>query len=170
MDNETLTGVLQSAGDRQFWIALWGYPGEEDPRYEDEKITAPELEHWFSFNPASMKMGDVVLLHRIKAASILYVGEVISEPRKATREEIDRDPGHERWEWTVGLSNMTPTFGSCWYEFKLKTFALNREYNEQNPRDHVNIGKLKYGAPVRVSSGFARFLIDCITGLTRGGA
>lgn len=165
MDNETLTDVLQNAGTKQFWIALWGYPDEEAPRYESEKITAPELEHWFSFNPASMNMGDVIFLHRIKAASILYVGEVISEPRRATREEIIREPGHERWEWTVGLKNLTPTFGSRWFEFMLKTFALNKEYNGQNPLDRVNIGKLKYGAPVRISSGFAQFLLLHIMGL-----
>ncbi len=161
MDNTALNELLANPAGRQFWIVLWGDPErlpDEGPLVFDE----PEIEHWFPMRPASIKVGDILFVHRIGAASLIFVAELASEARRATAEELANDPRHERWAWVVETKNLTPAFGSRWRDYRLKTFALNREYNELNPQDRVNIGRLQFGAPVRISQGFARFLLERI--------
>jgi hypothetical protein len=70
----------------------------------------------------------------------------------------------KKHRWVVDTRNLTPTFGSRWREHKLKTFALSKEYNRLNPQDRVKVGRLQFGAPVRTSQGFAKFLLEQIIG------
>lgn len=88
-----------------------------------------------------------------------------SETRKATAEELANDPRHARWVWVIDTKNLTPTFGARWREHRLKTFALSKEYNRLNPQDRVKVGRLQFGAPVRISQGFAKFLLEQIVRL-----
>lgn len=161
MDNTALNELLHNPAGRQFWIVLWGDPErlpDESPQVFDE----PEIEHWFPMHPVSIKVRDILFVHRIGVASLIFVAEVASEARRATAEELARDPRHGRWAWVIDTKNLTPSFGSRWRQFMLKTFALSKEYNRLNPQDQVKVGRLQFGAPVRISQGFAKFLLEQI--------
>ncbi len=112
-----------------------------------------------------MRVGDVCFVHRIKVANLIFVGETISEVREATHGEIAAEYKQGRWKWLVDLKNLTPTFGSQWRKHGLRTFGLNKEYNQLNPQDHMNIGRLQHGLPARISLGFAQFLANQIINL-----
>jgi hypothetical protein len=116
-------------------------------------------------HPASINVGDILFVHRIGVASLIFVAELASEARKATAEELAKDPRHKRWAWVVDTRNLTPMFGAHWREHRLKTFALSKEYNRLNPQDRVKVGRLQFGAPVRISQGFAKFLLERIINL-----
>jgi hypothetical protein len=161
MDNEALNELLRNPTGRDFWIVLWGDPErlpDEFPQVFDE----PEIEHWFPMHPASINVSDILFVHRIGVASLIFVAEVALEARQATAEELAKDPRHKRWAWVVDTKNLTPTFGSHWRKHRLKTFALSKEYNRLNPQERVKVGRLQFGAPVRISQGFAKFLLGQI--------
>jgi hypothetical protein len=161
MDSETLNDLLLNINQRLSWIVLWGDPAfsaDEGPQiFSDHTI-----EHWFPMHPAAMKPGDILFVHRIKVKKLIFVAETTSSPRKAREEEVKKDPRQKRWMWSVDTRNLTPIYGAHWDEYSLKTFNLADEYNELNPQDQVNIRRLQFGAPVRISTGFARFLLNQI--------
>ena len=161
MDNVTLNDLLLTSEGKQFWIVLWGDPdrsSDEETQFFDEPI----IEHWFPIHPVSIRPGDILFAHRIKVSTLIFVAEVISPARKATNEEIRKDSRQTRWAWTLDAKNLTPTYGAHWREYALKTFALSKEYNQVNPLDQVKLGRLNFGAPTRISLGFAQFLINQI--------
>jgi hypothetical protein len=164
MDNEALSDLSHNPGNRQFWIVLWGDPDVDENQgpmvYADEVI-----EHWFPLNLTSLRMGDICFVHRIKKANLIFVGETISEVREATQGEIAAQYKQGRWKWVADFRNLTPTFGTYWRGAGLRTFGLNKEYNQLNPHDQVNIGALQRGRPVRISPGFAQFLANQIISL-----
>lgn len=161
MDEETLNELLLNMDGRQFWVVLWGDP-ELDPYSETMNFNEPVIEHWFPMHPASIKPGSILFVHRIHFSNIIFVAETISLARRVTDEEIRNNPQHERWAWSINTKNLTPTFGMLWRELNLKTFVLSREYNELHPEDRITLGRLNFGAPARISSGFARFLLKKI--------
>jgi hypothetical protein len=161
MDNVALNDLLLHSEGKQFWIVLWGDPdcsSDEEPQLFND----PMIEHWFPMHPASMKPGDILFAHRIKVSTLIFVAEVISSPRRHTDEEMRKDSRQKRWAWSVDTKNLTPTYGEHWREYSLRTFPLSKEYNKLNPQDHVNIGRLNFGAPTRISRGFAQFLLNQI--------
>jgi hypothetical protein len=166
MDNTSLSELLANTAGRQFWIKQWGDP-ERPADFELQSTSDPEIPIDFSQKPNSIKIGDVLIVHRIKLAKIMLVAEVLSEPYEATSEDFKKEYWRERWNWRVDTRNLTPDYGSQWNEHSLKTFALAKEYNEANPQDNVNIGRLNFGAHVRISENFARFLINEIMQLEK---
>jgi hypothetical protein len=161
MDNTSLNELITNTDQRQFWIKQKGHP-DWPADYELQSTTDPFIPVDFSECPSSVKIGDILIIHRIKHAKIMFVAEVLSQPVKATREEIEIEEWRERWCWRLDTGNLTPDFGSQWREQSLKSFALMKEYNEANPRDIVNIGRLNFGAHVRVSLDFAKSIFQRI--------
>ncbi len=157
MDNTNLNELLANTNGRQFWVKQWGDPDKSED-FELQSPTEPELGIDFSQKPGSIQIGDILIIHRIKHAKIMLVAEVTSETSEATAEDIKKEYWREKWNWRVETKNLTPIFGSQWKEQSLKTFALAKEYNEAHPQTEVNIGRLNFGAHVRVSEDFAKFV------------
>jgi hypothetical protein len=88
----------------------------------------------------------------------MFIGEVLSEVRKSTAEEIRKESWREKWQWRLVTKNLTPNFGGQWREYPLKSFALASEYNQTNPQDKAKLGRLNFGAHVRVPENFGKFI------------
>lgn len=164
MDNDALNAVLSDAHNRQFWIVLWGDPThspDEDAQIFDE----PFIDHGFSREIRSLKIGDILFVHRIKISKIIFVGEIISELRKSGIEEAEKEWWRKYWSWSVTLKNLTPTYGTHWRKRARKTFELRDIFNELNPRNPVNIGRLLFGSHVQIPEKFAKFLLNEIMSL-----
>lgn len=164
MDNENLKKVLEDTENRQFWIKQWGDPDRSED-YELQSTTDLEIPIDFSKQPISIQIGDILIIHRIKLAKIMFVGEVLSEVHKSTAEELKKEPWREKWQWRLYTKNLTPNFGNQWREHFLKSFALASEYNQTNPQDKAKLGRLNFGAHVRVPENFGKFIISKIMNL-----
>jgi hypothetical protein len=162
MDNEALEQVLVDAGKRQSWIVLWGIP-EHSPDQDQQVFDGPIYDHGFPRNPKGLKIGDILFVHRIRVSKIMYVGEVISLPRKSSAQEIESEPWREKWSWSVATKNLTPEYGSKWRKRGEKTFDLSKRYNELHPNEPVKISAIMFGTHVRIPRAFAEFLIGNIT-------
>ncbi len=142
---------------RQFWIKQWGDPDKEAD-FELQSTTDLEIPIDFSRKPNSIKIGDVLIIHRIKHAKIMFVAEVTSESSESTPADIKKEYWREKWNWRLETKNLTPIYGGKWKDNSLKSFELAKEYNEAHPQTEVNIGRLNFGAHVRVSEDFAKFV------------
>ena len=161
MDNETLLELLGDTSKRQFWIKPWGDP--ERPSDEREQFTDDEVWVRFAKQPTGVEVGDVLFVHRIKVAKLVFVAEALTPLRMLNASEIMREPNLKRWPWMIEGKNLTPRLGRWWRECSLKTFTLEREYNDLYPSEPVNLGSIKRGNDkVRISEKFATFLIDAI--------
>jgi hypothetical protein len=164
MDNETLLELFGDTSKRQFWVKPWGDP--DRPADERESFTDDEIRLNFAKQPTGVELGDVLFVHRIKAAKLACVARAITSPRELTATEIMREPMLKRWPWVIEGSNLTPKLGRWWRECSLKTFTLANEYNKLNPNEQVNLGSLMHGTDkLRISDGFATFLLETIIGI-----
>ena len=159
MDNTNLNDLLTSTKGRQFWVKQWGDP-KKDKDFELQSTTELEIGIDFSQKPTSIQIGDILIIHRIKHAKIMFVAEVTSEPCKATPEDIKKQDWRKDWGWRLETRNLTPVYGGQWKEHSLKSFALAKEYNEANPQDEANLGRLNFGKHVRVSEDFGKFVFN----------
>ncbi len=161
MDNANLKDVLENTEGRQFWIKQWGDPNRPID-FELQSTTDIEIPIDFSLEPHAVQIGDIVIIHRIKLAKIMLVAEVSAEPYKTTNEELQKEKWRRKWPWRLHTKNLTPDFGSQWREHSLKTFALAKEFNQENSQNKAKIGRLNFGAHVRVNGDFAKFVIGKI--------
>jgi hypothetical protein len=158
MDNEALNDLLNTS-ERQFWIKPWGHP-DRSPDEERQFFDDPSITIGFSRQPNRVRVGDILIVHRIKVSKLIFIAETVASPVKVTEEQIKVNPLYRRWPWNIDTRNLTPTYGAQWSRYSLKTFALAREYNDLHPQDKVNLGSLNFGADkLRVSEGFGKFLI-----------
>ena len=107
-----------------------------------------------------MRVGDILIVHRIHVSKVIFVAEVLSLPQKSTAEEAKEESWRARWQWSVETKNLTQKYGAYWKRYSLKPFDLVKEYNKLNPQDRVPLGMLNHGSCVRVSEGFARFVLN----------
>lgn len=155
---------MGDASERQFWIKPWGDP--DRPADERESFGDDEIRLNFAKQPTGVELGDVLFVHRIKAAKLACVAIATTSPRELTATEIMREPKLERWPWVIGGRNLTPRFGRWWRDCSLKTFTLASEYNKLNPNHQVNLGSLNRGNDkLRIPEGFAKFLLEAIVGI-----
>ncbi len=68
MDNETLLELLGDPSKRQFWIKPWGDP--DRPADEREAFDDPKIRLCFAKQPIGVNIGDILFVHRIKAAKL----------------------------------------------------------------------------------------------------
>ena len=161
MDNEMLAELLTDSRKHQFWIKPWGDPDRSAD--ERESFGDPDIRILFAKHPTGVDIGDILFVHRIKAAKLTCVTEAMTPARQLTDNELLREPNLERWRWRIDGKNLSPKFGWWWRECSLKTFTLATEYNELNPNDHVNLGSLNHGNDkLKISQEFARFLLGRI--------
>lgn len=158
MDNETLSAVLPDAHNRQFWIVLWGDPTrspDEDAQIFDE----PFYDQGLTRDEPNMKVGDILFVHRIKISKIIFIGEVVAQPRRSAEEEAEKEDWRKQWIWSVALKNLTPIYGRHWKNLAQRTFTLKDQFNKLNPRNPVTIGALQHGRHVQLPEAFATFLL-----------
>lgn len=159
MDNLVLKNLMLDTRRRQFWIVLWGDP--EHSATEDLQIFDDlAYDQGLARRPEAMKVGDILFVHRIHISKIIFIGEVITAPRKSLEAESEKEEWRKRWKWSVRLKNLTPTYGVYWREYAERTFRLKDQYNSLNPQDPVNLGRLQHGMHVTISEGFAKFLLN----------
>lgn len=159
MDNEALNGVMLDIGGRQFWIVLWGDP-EHSPEEDVQVFNEPVYDQGLARKPGGMKVRDILFVHRIHISKIIFVGEVIAAPRISSAEESKKESWRRRWKWSVQLRNLTPVYGKHWRRYAERTFPLKDRFNELNPQDQVNIGRLQHGLHVEIPEAFAKFLLN----------
>jgi hypothetical protein len=159
MDNEVLNAILSDAHNRKFWVVLWGDPThspDEDAQLFDNQF----YDQGLTRDVRNMKVGDILFVHRIKISKIIFVGEVVAEPRKSSLDESEKEEWRKKWTWSVALRNLTPTYGLQWRKRGQRTFTLKDQYNELNPQSPVNIGRLQRGSHVQIPVAFAKFLLN----------
>lgn len=122
MDNETLLELLSQSDKPHFWIKPLGDP--DRPASEKERFTDGEIRLNFAKQPTGVEIGDILFVHRIKAAKMIFVAETITDFRKLNATELMREPNLERWPWIIEVKNLTPGLGRWWRECSLKTFTL----------------------------------------------
>ncbi|MDT7542789.1 MAG: hypothetical protein QOE33_2693 [Acidobacteriota bacterium] len=160
MDNENLNRLMLNAGERQFWIKPWGHP-DFSPEEGEQVFNDSTITIGFARTPNSVRVGDVLIVYRIKVSKLMFVAEVVASPVHVTAEEMERHPHLKRWQWNIETRNLTPTFGTYWHRYGLRPFSLAAEYGERNPHDKVKLGSLQFGNDkLRVSEGFGKFLIN----------
>lgn len=117
----------------------------------------------FAKQPTGLDIGDILFVHRIKAAKLACVTEAMTSARILTSQELLREPNLKRWPCRIDGKNLSPKFGWWWRECSLKTFTLAAEYNEFNSNDRVNLGSLNHGNDkLKISKAFAKVLPDAI--------
>ena len=159
MDNANLNDLLLDIGERQFWIKPWGHP-ERTPDEDEQIFDFPAMTIGFARQPNAVRVGDVLLVHRIKVSKLMFVAEVVSAPHEATDEEIKRNPLLERWKWSVETRNLTAGYGAQWRSHSLKTFALADEFKKLNPQEKFTLGSINFGNDkVRVPKDFGEFIV-----------
>ena len=159
MDNAELNDLILNVGATQFWIVQWGDP-DHSPDEDTQVFNLPAYEQRLPKNPTTMRVGDILFVHRIHISKIIFVAEVLALPRKATEEESRKEPWLQRWQWSVSTKNLTPTYGAYWKQYEVKAFDLAKEYNRLNPQQPVSIRTLHFGNYVRVSEDFAKFWLN----------
>ena len=164
MDNEALQELIDNPASRQFWIVLWGYP-EHSSDEDDQVFDQPTYDQGLARKPEAMRLGDIVFVHRIHISKIIFVGEVIDEPRLSSPREAEKDDWRRRWKWGVGLKNLTPTYGRHWRQRGQKTFPLKDQYNAANPDRRVSLGRLQHGLHTQITPSFAKFLLNEIASI-----
>jgi len=164
LDNDSLNKILVDLNNRQFWIVLWGYP-ERSPDEDRQIFDEPIYDEGLSRNVRYMRIGDVLFVHRIKVAKLIYVSELIDLPRKSTPQETQKEEWRKRWTWSIRGKNLTPNYGQHWRTCGEKTFNLAKRFNELNPNDLVNLGRINFGSHVKIPQLFAQFLLREIKSL-----
>ncbi|MGH9904142.1 MAG: hypothetical protein ACRD8U_01005 [Pyrinomonadaceae bacterium] len=87
---------------------------------------------------------------------------MIDPPRKSTAQESEKEDWRKRWTWSVRAKNLTPNYGQHWRNYGEKTFTLANQFNELNPRDAVNLGRINFGSHVKIPQAFAEFMLNRI--------
>jgi hypothetical protein len=164
MDNKSLSELLQDRIDRQFWIKPVG--DRKATVDEGEVFTTSIINVHFAKEPIGVKLGNILIVFRVGVSKIVYVGEAISLPKEATEEDIQENSWRNRWPWELQAKNLTPEYGANWSKYSLKPFSLEKEYNQQNPEERVNLGGIKRGRDkLRISHNFGEFIVEKIMNL-----
>jgi hypothetical protein len=164
MDSFELTELLQDRTEKQFWLKPMGIPDTpigDHPEAANEMVRAD-----FAKNPSDIQIGDILFAYRIGISRLLYMSQVVTEPKEATPDEIAKETWRDRWRWGISGRNLTPLFGADWRRNDLAPFALAREYNALHPKDEQKLGPIQHGRDKhKISKGFSEFIIRRIIDL-----
>ena len=174
MDDDNLREVLRDSSGRQFWIKPWGspkYPNDISAQPRTQFFANPTIEIAFSetINPPSVNERDILLVYHIRmphmqGGRLVCVTEALTSPTRFTLEQ--KEPWRRDYPWNIQSRNLTPTYGSRWFNYSLDPFRLVEEYTEQNPaakvtRSGCTLGAINFGATkLWIQEEFAQFLIN----------
>lgn len=176
MDDANLNEVLHDSSERQFWIKPWGsskYPQDPSAEPGTQFFATNTLEIAFSKskNPPPVRERDVFLVYHIKmphmeGGRLVCITEALSSPAHATEEQ--KEPWRKDYPWSVYSKNLTPAYGSKWFNYSLDPFRLVAEYTAHNPSAKVTrsghtLGGINFGhTKLWIQEEFAKFLINKI--------
>ena len=164
MDDAALTELLRDERERQFWLKPTGDPARQPGT--DLVFCEPSVPVEFVKEPTEVRIGDALLLYRIKVSKLTCISVCESKPRKFTQQELEQEPWRERWPWFITVKNLTPEYGRVWNEFGLQPFPLVRAYNALHPNGRQRLGALQFGKDrLKITRSFAEFLIRRILAL-----
>jgi hypothetical protein len=174
MDDDNLKEVLRDSGERQFWIKPWGsskYPNDISAQPKTQFFANPAIEIAFSEskNPPPIHERDILFVYHIRmnhmpSGSIVCVTEASSSPTRST--PAQNEPWRRDYPWNIQSRNLTPTYGSRWFNYYLDPFRLVEEYTTQNPSAKVTrrgrtLGGINFGhTKLWIQEEFAKFLIN----------
>lgn len=167
MDDTNLNAVLNSGGNRQYWLKPVGRSKDPNKELLPEFVSDDQLEiHFTDPCPSSVNQGDIIIAWRPGKGKLLFVGE--RSPGGPWRTENPRLEAwvRENYPWTFKAKNLTPEHSKAWSSYALKPWGLKELFNAKNPGRTVNLGALQYGKTVlRIPQEFAEYLIvnilDC---------
>lgn len=174
MDDANLIELLRRTGRRQFWLKPWGsrfYPEDASAQPGTQFFADPNLEIAFakSKNPPPVQVGDVFIVYHIKmphmaGGRLVCVTESLSSPTYDTAGK--GEPWRKDYPWSIYSKNLTPTYGSKWFNYSLDPFRLVDHYIRQNPTHKVTragytLGAINFGATkLWIQPNFAGYLIN----------
>ena len=149
----------------QVWLKPVGateHPVEEGRRFDKSEEALP-----FSKRPSAVQVGDTMILYGIGARRLLAVFRVTGGVQEATEAEKAQEEWKRRWPWYVPSTNLTPRFGSHWWEHNLFASGVVEEFLLQSPDGAITatggqtLGALNRGSDkIRLDEHFARFILD----------
>ncbi len=150
-------------------LTYWLKPIGVSDNYIVEEPYVEERLHFSKRRPSGVSTGDIIICYAVGHGKLISVYEVLSEePIRSSKEEIRNESWLERWPWYFEGKNLTPIYGSRWWEHDLFLTQIAGEYLSDFPSNNITLkkqtlGSLNYGADkLRLSKGFAKCLISNI--------
>lgn len=156
-----------------FWLKPIGIT--ENPVTEDRLFDTLDYKLYFSkVRPKGVKIDDTLIVYGVGTTKILSIYRVTSNPIISTQEEIEKDNWIERWPWYVHGYNLTPKFGSTWYNHNLYINSLKKDFLSIYPNESITfvggktLGALNFGKDkLKLSQKFAKFIIDKVVSIDK---
>jgi|GEM_PF-443546 HKD family nuclease len=131
--------------NHQIWLKPVGHSEDHIQIGHSFAELNPRL-HFSKRRPSSVKMDDILITYGVGVQSILSIYKVDSNPLFITEEDIENGYD-ERWPWYVFGENLTPNFGSEWWEHGITLKDLRNEFLSQNPNKPLTyVGGTTFGA------------------------
>jgi HKD family nuclease len=124
----------------------------------------------FAKRPNSVRRGDILITTAIGAGCILSYYQAIGSLDQETAEKMIQDPHAARWKWFFEGRNLSPSFGSRWWEINLGRKDVLADFLRENPNSQItynkganNLESIRYGADkIQLSEQFGKYLTDRI--------
>lgn len=125
--------------------------------------------HFSKIKPSGVSIGDIIITCGVGSTNILSVFRVADEALISTKKEIKKKPWLERWPWYMGCNNLSPHFGTTWWNYNFYTSTLSNEYLSLFPskcltfRGGKTLGRINFGGDkIKLDQGFARHILGKI--------
>ncbi|MCY3019476.1 MAG: hypothetical protein NTW87_10680 [Planctomycetota bacterium] len=154
------TQLMLRPGQRA-WLKAWGK--RDDWIDENDVLFTNKREKLnFARRPASLAIGDIIVVYAVGWGNLLAVTEAIGEPERMTDAEL------RRWPWSVEVRNLVPGLGSKWRDNGLILFALRDTFIERHPNAGVSQwGSNNFhgiqGGHMRLSRRFGGYLLHAVS-------
>lgn len=125
--DDVLTG---SASDRRIFLKPKG-THDRPIRREDHKDfgEATEILSFPRNQPIkNLRVGDIVIAFSTGERCVLSAYRVLQRPEEYSAEAQARDPHAKRWSWYTTGENLTPHFGSRWWDHALTIDELDADF------------------------------------------
>jgi hypothetical protein len=158
VDYNILTSILIDPVKRNYWIKPVGIPEQEADL--NQRFTESRLRIDFAHSPDEIRVGDVLIVYRIKITKLIYIAICETGVMKATSSEMIEQPWKQRWSYYINGINITPTYGGQWVQHELKPFELVKAFNLNYPDQKQNINTIKWGNDKKqISEEFAHYIM-----------
>lgn len=146
-------------------IGVTGSPIGEDEVFENINVGLGILH--FAVRPIGIKLNDILIVYGVGSTKILSIYRVNSKPQYVIQQEIDQVSWYKRWPWYLNGENLTPEFGSIWWEQNLRINGLGYSFLKSNPLETLTavggrtLGALNHGSDkLKLNYGFAKYIIQ----------
>jgi len=143
----------------KFWLKPIGHSGE----HIKSTRSFGQKKDWLHFSkkePKDVSIGDILIAFAIGSGKILSVYRVESK--------VHFTSNNDRWPYYVEGENLTPKYGSNWFNNAITKESLKQHFEANFPGEKIKKGTQGYGAfqfgwdRLEVNSKFANFIIEKI--------